>query len=242
MSDPYEHHPELRDLIADPEASMFRKQTMAEFIAFVEEAGLETDWFFSDAEREASRAAAMEGRRESDLWFFGYGSLMWDPGIRFVEVRRAFLPDYARKFILKDTFGVRGSVDQPGLMAALDRGEGCHGVAFRIAQSELEQETDFIWRREFVAPAYLPVFARAETDQGPVEALTFLADHDTDVICADLSWDEKVRYAATGSGLFGTSFEYLANIVGHFEAMGIDDPATTTFHQAVLDHRAANGT
>jgi len=241
MSDPFVHHPELRALIAKPEASRFRTQTMAEFVAFIEEAGLDSDWFHSDDEREASRAAALKGREGQDFWFFGYGSLMWDPGIRFVEVRRAYMPGYSRQFILKDTFGARGTEETPGLMAALDHGEGCHGLAFRIAGAEFDLETDYIWRREFIAPGYHPVFATAQTDHGPVEALTFLADHEAEMMCADLTWEEKVRFAATGKGLFGTSLEYIANIVEHFETMGIDDPETKALHRAALDHIAANG-
>ncbi|NNJ67208.1 MAG: gamma-glutamylcyclotransferase [Boseongicola sp.] len=242
MSDPFVHHPELRALIADPEASMFRKQSMAEFIAFIEAAGLETDWFHSDAEREASRAAAIKGREEQDFWFFGYGSLMWDPGIRFVEVRRAYMPGYSRQFILKDTFGGRGTDETPGLMAALDHGEGCHGLAFRIAKEELETETDFIWRREFIAPGYHPEFATVETDHGSFEALTFLADHEAETMCADLTWEEKVRFAATGKGLFGTSLEYISNIIEHFETLGIDDADTKDLHTAALAYNEARKT
>lgn len=240
MSDPFVHHPELRALVAEPEASPFRKQSMAEFVAYLENAGLETDWFHTDAEREASRAAALKGREGKDFWFFGYGSLMWDPGIRFVEVRRAYMPGYSRQFILKDTFGGRGTDESPGLMAALDHGEGCHGLAFRIAGADFDLETDYIWRREFIAPGYHPEFAIVETDHGSFEALTFLADHEADMICADLTWDEKVRFAATGTGLFGTSLEYISNIVEHFETMGIEDAETKSLHDAALAYIEGN--
>ena len=240
MSDPFVHHPEMRALISDPEKSLFRKQSMAEFVAFIEEAGLDSDWFYSDTEREANRASALKGREGKDFWLFGCGSLMWDPGIRFAEVRRAYLPGYSRQFILKDTFGARGTEDAPGLMVALDHGGGCHGLAFRIAGADFDVETDFIWRREFIAPGYLPLFATVETDHGPCEALTFLADHEAEMMCADLTWDEKVRFAATGAGLFGTSLQYLSNIVAHFETMGIEDAETKALHEAVLAYIEAN--
>ena len=240
MSDPFIHHPELRALIADPEASPFRKQSMAEFVDWLQGEGLDTSWFYSDGEREASRAEALKGREGEDFWFFGYGSLMWDPGIRFAEVRRAFLPGYSRHFILKDTFGARGTEEAPGLMAALDHGEGCHGLAFRIAGADFDVETDFIWRREFIAPGYHPLFATVETDHGSCEALTFLADHEVETMCADLSWEEKVRFAATGVGLLGTSLQYLCNIVAHFDTMGIEDAETKALHQAVLAYIETN--
>jgi cation transport protein ChaC len=39
----------------------------------------------------------------------------------------------------------------------------------------------------------------------------------------DLPREVQVRYIATGRGFLGTSREYLANIVSHFEALGIHD-------------------
>ncbi len=240
MSDPFVHHPELRALIAAPEASVFRKQSMAEFLAWLQNAGIDTSWFYSEEEREASRAAALKGREGKDFWIFGYGSLMWDPGIRFAEVRRAHLPGFSRHFILKDTFGGRGTQEAPGLMAALDHGGACDGLAFRIAGVDFDLETNFIWRREFIAPGYHPVFATVETAGGSLVALTFLADHEAEMICPEMTWDEKVRFVATGAGILGSSFDYVANIVEHFETMGIDDPQTKGLHRAALDYIVAN--
>ena len=45
---------------------------------------------------------------DDGFWVFGYGSLMWDPAFRFAEVRRAHVPGYARRFILKDVYGGPG--------------------------------------------------------------------------------------------------------------------------------------
>jgi hypothetical protein len=81
--------------------------------------------------RSAPRAA-LEGH-EGDLWVFGYGSLIWDPALEFAEVRRAFAPNHRRRFILEDIYGGRGTPNGPGLMAALDDGDGCNGLCFRIA-------------------------------------------------------------------------------------------------------------
>ena len=241
MSDPFVHHPELRDVIAAPEASVFRKQTMDEFRAWLTSVGIDTEVLFTDEERNANRAEVLQGREGRDVWIFAYGSLMWDPGIRFAEVRRAYLPGYSRHFILKDTFGGRGTEDAPGVMAALDHGGGCDGLAFRIAGADFEQETDFIWRREFIGPGYIPVFAPVETDAGSVEALTFLADHEAELIAAEMTWDEIVTYAATGTGVFGTSMQYVSNIVEHFDILGIDDKRVKELYDAALRYQAGQG-
>ena len=77
--------------------------------------------------REASRRVTLASHT-GDLWVFAYGSLMWDPAMDFTEVRRAWLPGHARRFILCDIYGARGTPEAPGLMAALDWGEPVCGV------------------------------------------------------------------------------------------------------------------
>ena len=38
--------------------------------------------------------------RQGDLWVFGYGSLMWDPGFAFAAAERAVLHGYHRAFCM----------------------------------------------------------------------------------------------------------------------------------------------
>lgn len=223
FADPFSHHPELRGQVADPLQSFFRTFTTADLAGRAKELGLPLDWWYADEQREAMRAETLAGRRESDLWVFGYGSLMWDPGFRFAEIRRARVPDYARRFILKDLYGARGTYDSPGLMAALDRGPGCEGLLFRIVRDDIEEETEVLWRREQIGPAYKAVFVEAHMPDRRVEALTFTADHEAELIDGDLTREQQICYAATGTGFAGTSIDYLRNIQAKFTALGIYD-------------------
>lgn len=237
--DPFAHHPELRHQIADPLQSFFRTFTTAVLAAQMRQMGLPLDWWYPDEAREALRAATLAGRREADLWVFGYGSLMWDPAIRFAEVRRARVAGHARRFILKDIYGARGTRDKPGLMAALDEGPACEGLAFRIARDDIEQETEILWRREQVAPAYRAVFVQAHTPAGPIEALTFVADHDAELIDAGISRERQVQYVATGSGFAGASIDYLRNIEQKFSQLGIHDEEVSALLRDAEAHRRA---
>ncbi len=237
MNDPFRHHPRLQDMINNPEDSSFRKQDMAATLAWLEDAGIDTSDCFSEEVREANRIAALADRRDTDLWVFAYGSLMWDPGFYFAEVRRARVPGHSRQFILKDDFGGRGTEESPGVQAALDVGGNCDGLAFRVARDVLEEESAMIWRREYIAPAYHPVFLRAEISDGDIEVLAFLADHDAEPIRGDLTWDEKVSYLANGEGLFGSSFEYIENIVERLEQLGIEDAHLRDLYEAAKKMR-----
>lgn len=221
--DPFSHHPELRDKICDPMKSFFRTFTTKDLAIRLKERGLPVDWWHSDSEREHSRAQTLAGRWDTDLWVFTYGSLMWDPAFRFEEVRRAHVPQYARRFILKDVYGGRGTVETPGLMAALDIGPGCDGLVFRISCENIDEETEVLWRREKVGPAYLPVFVEAVASDLRVTALTFVADHDAYLIDTSLTRAQQIEFFATGAGFMGSSLEYLRNIAGQFAALGIQE-------------------
>jgi len=222
-TDPFSQHPELRDQIADPLQSFFRTFTTTDLAARMRELGLPLDWWHTDEKREAMRAETLAHCRDADLWVFGYGSLMWDPGFRFAEVLRARVPDHARRFILKDLYGARGTFESPGLMAALDKGPGCEGLLFRIARDDIEEETEVLWRREQIGPAYKSVFVEVLVSDRRITALTFVADHDAEMIDANLTREEQIHYVATGTGFVGTSMDYLRNIQEKFTALGIHD-------------------
>ena len=225
--DPFAHHPDLRSEIIDPGQSFFRDFTNEVLEQLMIRHNLPGGWWYSNEQQKALRRRAL-GDHEGDLWVFAYGSLMWDPAFRFIDVRRAYVTDYQRHFILKDIHGSRGNRRAPGLMAALDRGAGCSGLAFRIAAQDVEKETEILWRREQVLPAYTAMFVDMDLSDARISALAFVADHDASVIDANLTREQQIHYFATGKGFLGTSLDYLVNIQNHFEKLGIVDQHVTS--------------
>ncbi|MFW5641935.1 MAG: gamma-glutamylcyclotransferase [Roseicyclus sp.] len=179
--------------------------------------------FYGEAEREALRAEALADH-EGDLLVFAYGSLLWDPALDFAEVRRAHAPHHARRFILVEVHGGRGTSEAPGLMAALDEGGGCDGLVFRIAAGKVEAETEILFRREMIGPGYHARFVPVRMGETETRALAFLADHDDPLMRPDISRAEQLRYLATGTGFLGSSHDYLKNVVDHLHDMAIPDP------------------
>lgn len=223
--DPYEHHPGLRGKIADPEQSFFRNKTLDDIAALMDEHGLPKGWWFPEEEREARRREFMKNH-SGDLWIFAYGSLMWDPGVYFSEVRRAVAHGYARRFILRETYGGRGTCETPGLMAALDLADAqssCDGLAFRIDANKVETEAAAVWAREMIAPAYTPCMIEISIGREHVQAMTFVADHDSEQIASNITFEEKVHHIRTGQGMLGTSRAYLENLAQQFDLLNIQD-------------------
>jgi glutathione-specific gamma-glutamylcyclotransferase len=222
-ADAFAHVPMLVGKVLDPEKSTFRisRQTFDDWDRRARDAGYGDNWRRSHEEREATRSKALRGRLGRDLWIFAYGSLMWDPAIHVVEIRAAALTGFHRRFCLKVEIG-RGSQERPALMAALDVGGECHGLALRIPGQAVDRETEVLWMREMIGEAYIPVFCDVATPQGPIEALAFVMDRQSTRF-ADIGAEEAARIIAQGSGLLGTNLEYFNNLATHVAALGIRD-------------------
>ncbi len=241
-ADPFCHCPQLRGRIVEPAKSIYRNLDHARLAERMRANGVNDDWRRSDEEREATRRQILVGREGDDVWVFGYGSLIWDPAFHFAELRTGELAGHHRKFCLKTVLG-RGSKDRPGLMAGLDHGGRCAGLAFRIAASDVDTETNVIWRREMVFRSYIPQFLPVMTPQGQIEAIAFVVDQHAANYVGDLDFEVTAEMIGTGIGEFGTNLSYVENLVDHFETMGIEDEELSALRdraRAVASENAAS--
>jgi len=186
--------------------------------------GRGADWRLSDAQLEASRIALLgDGSEGGDLWIFGYGSLTWDPGFHFSEVRLAVLPAHRRRFSCRTVIG-RGSPECPGLMLTLEPGEGdCAGLAFRIDAALAAHEAGMVWRREMIRAIYRPCLLPVRTPQGEVTALVFAANTNHADHVGELSLDETADVIARAGGVLGSNRQYLEQLVWQLQHLGICD-------------------
>jgi cation transport protein ChaC len=220
-------HPEKSRLRLTPEMFAMWEQR-------IRAAGWPEGWRLSDEVIEASRLTVLgDHKAEDDLWIYSYGSLMWDPGFHFAEVRLADVEGYQRRFTLKINLG-RGSQDHPALMLSLEPQQGrCHGLAFRIAASSVHAETAILWRREMLRGGYAPAMVPMATPQGPITALAFVSNSSHPSYVGELPLDETAAMIASGKGILGTNREYLVQLATQLDALGIDDPYVAQLHAAI---------
>ncbi|MDE0058107.1 MAG: gamma-glutamylcyclotransferase [Defluviicoccus sp.] len=157
-----------------------------------------------------------------DIWFFAYGSLMWDPGFAFAEARPAMLRGYHRRFCVDSTV-YRGTPERPGLVLGLDAGGSCRGLAYRIAKCRREQASRYLDRRELAEDIYLLRRVRLETAEGRLLGYTLVVDRGTPYYARDLAPGEAVRRIATCRGERGTNADYLKDTIARLEAIGVRD-------------------
>lgn len=157
---------------------------------------------------------------------------MWDPAIHVVEIRHATLRGFHRRFCLKIEIG-RGSPETPSLMAALDAGGECHGLALRVPANVVDRESEILWMREMISEGYAPTFLPVETPQGPVDALAFVIDKSCNGY-VDLPVEKVAPMIARGRGVLGTNLEYFENLADKVAALGIADEAFSEVRERLL--------
>ena len=173
--------------------------------------------------REASRVSALaDVKAGQGIWVFGYGSLMWNPAFHYADRVPGTIHGWHRSFCLSAPVG-RGSVDQPGLMLALDRGGSCRGFVFRIEPQNVQSETRILWRREMISGGYVPRWVSARTSDGPVRALTFTVNRRDSRYVGRLPLEAAVHALALAEGPLGRARDYLHNTVVHLDELGVGD-------------------
>ena len=163
---------------------------------------------------------------DHDLWVFGYGSLMWNPGFRFADRAIAELEGHRRSFCLASV-RYRGTPENPGLVLALEplSDARCRGIAYRIAETDREEVVAYLRERELGTYSYhetiLPLTLHSCGRR--VEAMGFVIDQTHDQYRCGLSLDAQAQIIATSIGPAGTNSEYLFNTLDHLREIGVDD-------------------
>jgi cation transport protein ChaC len=160
------------------------------------------------------------------LWVFGYGSLIWNPGFSVADRQIARLNGWHRSFCMRSIHH-RGSVEAPGLVLALDRQEDarCDGVAFAVKPGHEDATIAVLRERELVSSAYLETTLAVTLRQGgQVAALTYVIDPDHDQYCGGLPLEEQARIIARSVGGRGRNSDYLFSTADHLSSLGITDP------------------
>jgi len=161
-----------------------------------------------------------------EMWVFGYGSLIWDPGFPVAERQVARLDGWHRSFCMRSIHH-RGTPQAMGLVLALDRLEGgrCQGVAFRVVAGAEAATLANLRERELISSAYLEEYLPVTLQDGrPVEALTYVIDQQHVQYCGGLTLQDQAGIIATATGGRGSNRDYLFATARHLAELGIADP------------------
>jgi glutathione-specific gamma-glutamylcyclotransferase len=159
----------------------------------------------------------------TDLWVFGYGSLMWRPGFPYLESQVARLIG-AHRALCVYSWVHRGTAERPGLVLGLDRGGGCRGIAYRVAGEERERVVAYLREREQVTSVYLERMRPIQLSDGTrASALAYLVDREHAQYAGKLDEETQFRFVAEASGRSGANRDYVINTAAHLAELGMPD-------------------
>jgi len=180
----------------------------------------------TEDELRASLAATLANwDGTSDLWLFGYGSLIWNPGLPTVEATRSRVHGYHRGLYLWSRVN-RGTPEQPGLVLALDRGGSCSGIAYRLDAAGAMPHLEALWRREMPMGSYRPAWLPCTLADGRrIAALAFVMRRDVPSYTGKLSDQTVSAVLGCATGRYGTTLDYVNRTVEALRASGMPDRA-----------------
>lgn len=176
---------------------------------------------------------------------FGYGSLMYEPELadRVVERRVGTLRGWRRRFNKRSISrgcpadrargpGLDGWLWEGDLRLSLVLGtepDPDSAIVGEVLGYPIELAPALLARlRAREGPGYRKEIVTVETDQGPLQAWTWLTDPDSELIVS-LDPDTKARVLRTATPTASPDgrargAEYLRHTVRHLAALGVSDP------------------
>lgn len=161
---------------------------------------------------------------QSDLWVFGYASLIWRPEFDFAERRDARVHGWHRALRMWSHIN-RGTPQCPGLVFGMLSGDSCRGMVFRVPQPHARQVLVNLWQREMPVAVYDPRWLTCHTPQGAVQALAFTLSRSSPSYTGELHPDEYRRIFAQASGRYGSTHDYAHDTLHGLRQVGIHDQA-----------------
>lgn len=159
---------------------------------------------------------------ESDLWVFGYASLIWRPEFEAAEQRPAAVHGWHRALEMRSRIN-RGTPECPGLVFALVSGGSCRGVAYRVERQHAEEQLERLWLREMPTGVYDPKWLPCRTPQGRINALAFTLSRNSPAHTGALADPQMLEILRCANGRFGSTLDYLLETAASLRTCGIRD-------------------
>lgn len=153
------------------------------------------------------------------LWVFGYGSLIWRPGMPVLEGRPAWVSGWQRRF-WQGSPDHRGTPTAPGRVVTLVPATGaiCHGQVWRVSSQVL---ADLDHREQ---AGYARHFLPATCDDGAVvPALLYVAGPGNPSWLGPAPLTEMATHIHQSHGPSGPNREYLLRLADVLASRGVTD-------------------
>jgi cation transport regulator ChaC len=167
-------------------------------------------------------------------WIFGYGSLVWRPAFGYAAREAGYIEGWTRRF-WQGSPDHRGVPEAPGRVVTLvpEDGARCWGVAYRIANDEVEAVLAKLDHREQGGYARHPTWVHSE--RGAREALVYVATPDNPNYLGEASLSEIAAQVRRSRGGSGANTEYVLELAEALRVLGAVDPHVFDLERELRD-------
>jgi len=166
----------------------------------------------------------------SQVWLFGYGSLIYKADFPYIERRRASIHGWARRF-WQGSHDHRGTPDAPGRVVTLitEADATCVGVAYLVSP-ETFAALDVREKN-----GYLRLATELILDDGRhVNGLVYIANPANAAFLGTASEREIALHIAGSHGPSGTNRDYVLHLADALRELGADDPHVFAIERELL--------
>jgi cation transport protein ChaC len=182
--------------------------------------------------------ARVEWGGRSDLWVFGYASLLWRPEFDFSEHRAAQVHGWHRALRMASRIN-RGTPERPGLVFALLPGGSCHGAVYRIPRRRVADELERLWQREMPTGVYDPRWLACRTAHGEVQGMAFTLSRRSPQHTGRLPDAQLLDILRHSRGRYGSTLDYLLETARALRERGVRDREIERLVALAQHHRLA---
>ena len=190
-----------------------------------------------DPQALLARTRAEWGGR-SDLWVFGYASLLWRPEFEFSEHHAARAHGWHRALRMASRIN-RGTPERPGLVFALFPGGSCQGAVYRIPRQHVATELERLWQREMPTGVYDPRWLACRTAQGDIQALAFTLSRRSPQHTGHLPDPQLIDILRHANGRYGSTLDYRLETARALRERGVRDREIERMVSLARQHRLA---
>jgi len=156
----------------------------------------------------------------TNLWVFGYGSLVWKPGFQHGKILVGKVQGFARRF-WQGNETHRGVPGKPGRVATLieEQGVETYGVAMELTGDEA---LDYLNNREMTLGGYIQkitLFHTADNKHAPFPVLVFVATPKSSYWLGPAESHVIAEQVIGSSGPSGHNVEYVLRLADWFHQM-----------------------
>ena len=162
----------------------------------------------------------------TNLWVFGYGSLVWKPGFQHGRILVGSVVGFARR-LWQGNETHRGTPGNPGRVATLieETSSETYGVAMELTG---EEALDYLNNREMTLGGYsqkITTFQPADTSNSPFPVLVFVATPKSSYWLGPASPQIIAEQVVSSSGPSGHNVEYVLRLADwvHQELPEVED-------------------